>query len=312
MTVSTAAAVVPGEQSRARHPDQTGFVQIEGGRIFWERHGDGDRTILLLPTWQIVHSRIWKGQIPYLARHFRVLTFDPPGNGRSDRPAGAPAYRKRAFAAAALAVLDAAGVERATVVCWCHQAGILLAAEHGERVEGLIEIGTDVPLTVGNVERHAATFFDEDAPDSGWGRWNLHSWQRDWRGFLEFFHGAIFSTAHSTKQIEDAVGWGLETDPETILRDDDEGADAAEARALCARIRCPVLVIQGTDDEIVCGERGEAVASAIPGARLAVFEGSSHGLHARDPVRFNLLLREFAEGRIDTTAQQHRQRLEAR
>ena len=84
-------------------------------------------------------------------------------------------------------------------------------------------------------------------------------------GFLEFFHGAIFSTPHSTKQIEDAVGWGLETDAQTILRDEDEGADAAETRALCEQIRCPVLVVQGTDDQIVLRERGAAVAAAIPG-----------------------------------------------
>ena len=42
--------------------------------------------MLLLPTWSIVHSRHWKMQVPYLARHCRVLTFDGRGNGRSDRP----------------------------------------------------------------------------------------------------------------------------------------------------------------------------------------------------------------------------------
>ena len=42
--------------------------------------------MLLLPTWSIIHSRHWKMQIPYLARHCRVVTFDGRGNGRSDRP----------------------------------------------------------------------------------------------------------------------------------------------------------------------------------------------------------------------------------
>ena len=67
----------------------------------------GERTVLLLPTWSIVHSRFWKVQIPYLARHFRVVTFDGRGNGRSDRPAGADAYSANEFAADALAVMDA-------------------------------------------------------------------------------------------------------------------------------------------------------------------------------------------------------------
>ena len=59
-------------------------------RVSWERYGDGEPTVFLLPTWSIVHSRFWKAQIPYLARHFRVLTFDGRGNGRSDRPPAPP------------------------------------------------------------------------------------------------------------------------------------------------------------------------------------------------------------------------------
>lgn len=74
------------EQSRARHPDEQGYVERDGVRVLWERYGEGEPTVLLPPTWEIVHSRSWKCQIPYLARHSRVVTFDPRGNGRSDRP----------------------------------------------------------------------------------------------------------------------------------------------------------------------------------------------------------------------------------
>ncbi len=55
-------------------------------RIFWERYGDGEPAVLLLPTWTIIHSRFWKMQIPDLARRTRVITFDGRGNGRTDRP----------------------------------------------------------------------------------------------------------------------------------------------------------------------------------------------------------------------------------
>ena len=55
-------------------------------RVFWEAYGEGEETVLLLPTWSLVHSRQWKAQIHYLSRHFRVVTFDGRGNGRSDRP----------------------------------------------------------------------------------------------------------------------------------------------------------------------------------------------------------------------------------
>ena len=114
-TVSPPAAK-PSEQSRARYPDEEGFVERDGVRVFYERYGDGQETVLLLPPWSIVHSRVWKLQIPYLARHFRVLTFDGRGNGRSDRPQGAARYRTEEFARDAIAVMDATGTESATVV----------------------------------------------------------------------------------------------------------------------------------------------------------------------------------------------------
>jgi pimeloyl-ACP methyl ester carboxylesterase len=67
-------------------------------------------------TWSIIHSRHWKMQIPYLARHCRVLTFDGRGNGRSDRPVGPEAYRPAEFTADALSVMDATGTELAVLV----------------------------------------------------------------------------------------------------------------------------------------------------------------------------------------------------
>ncbi len=65
-----------GEQSRARYPDIEGFVERDGQRLFYEVYGAGEETVFLLPTWSLVHSRHWKMQIPYFARHFRVLAMD--------------------------------------------------------------------------------------------------------------------------------------------------------------------------------------------------------------------------------------------
>jgi pimeloyl-ACP methyl ester carboxylesterase len=104
------------EQTRARHPDEEGFVERGGVRVRWERYGGGEPTLLLLPAWSIIHSRQWKAQIPYLARHYRVLTFDPRGNGRSDRPPTAEAYDDDQYVADALAVLDATGTREAVLV----------------------------------------------------------------------------------------------------------------------------------------------------------------------------------------------------
>src|SRR5687768_8109137 len=95
------------EQTRARDPDESGYLERDGVRVHYEVYGAGQPTFLLLPTWSIIHSRQWKAQIPFLARDHRVVTFDGRGNGRSDRPTASEAYDEREFALDALAVLDA-------------------------------------------------------------------------------------------------------------------------------------------------------------------------------------------------------------
>jgi pimeloyl-ACP methyl ester carboxylesterase len=118
-------------------------------RVFWESYGQGDQTILFLPTWTLVHSRVWKAQIAYFARHFRVICFDPRGNGRSDRPKKLQAYAESEFAQDAIDVMDACGVDRAVCVALsrCAQRGLLLAAEHPERVAGAVFIAPLFPVS---------------------------------------------------------------------------------------------------------------------------------------------------------------------
>src|SRR5881397_4150509 len=101
---------------RARYPDADGYVERDGVKVFYEVFGQGEPTVLLMPTWSIIHSRFWKMQVPYLSRHYRVVTFDGRGNGRSDRPPGPHAYEESEYVADALAVMDATDTGRAVVV----------------------------------------------------------------------------------------------------------------------------------------------------------------------------------------------------
>src|ERR1700735_5210200 len=138
---------VAHEQSRACYPDQAGFVERDGCRLYFEVYGSGEPTVFLLPTWSIIHSRHWKMQIPYLARHCRVLTFDGRGNGRSDRPEDPNAYDEPQSAADALAVMDATGTDTAILVSFSlgAQRALWLAAEHPERVDAAVFIGPAYP-----------------------------------------------------------------------------------------------------------------------------------------------------------------------
>jgi pimeloyl-ACP methyl ester carboxylesterase len=295
---TTAEALTAREQTRARYPDADGFVERDGVRVFWERYGDADETVFLLPTWSIVHSRHWKGQIPYLARHFRVLTFDGRGNGKSDRPSEASAYTEAEFAADSLAVMEAAATERAVVAGLSCGAlwGTLLAANHPERVRGAVFIGPAVPLAPPHPERAVHSSHEPLDTDEGWAKYNHYYWLEHEREFLEFFFGRCFTEPHSTKQIEDCVGWGLEMAPETLVASNAAlGLCGLESfREVCARVRCPVLVLHGDEDAIRPHAQGAALAEAT-GGRLATLAGSGHCPQARDPVKVNLLIREFVE-----------------
>jgi len=300
MTATETRRSAGPEQTRARYPDETGYVERGGVRVFWERYGEGEPAVLFLPTWSIVHSRVWKAQIPYFARRGRVLTFDGRGNGRSDRPAEPEAYAPSEFVADALAVMDASGTERAWVVSLSMGAprAMLLGASHGDRVEGLVFIAPAVPLPPLSPRARAAEAFTEPRESyAGWEKFNRHYWLEHYEDFLEFFCGQIFNEPHSTKQIEDGIGWGLDTDPETLaLTILAPTLDQAELVELAARIRARSMVIHGTDDAIRTYASGAALAELLNG-QLATITGSGHNPQSRDPVKVNLIVRDFIKPR---------------
>ncbi|HEU0244898.1 MAG TPA: alpha/beta hydrolase [Candidatus Limnocylindrales bacterium] len=311
--VASPTRIIASWQSRARQPDASGEVVRDGVCVAWERYGaaapvPGQPTILLLPTWSIVHSRVWKLQVPYLARQFRVLTFDGRGNGRSDRPSSPSAYAAHEFVEDAVAVLDATSTERAVIVGFSMGGGyaLRLAAEHPDRVLGAVLVAPAAGLGIPHPDRSNHPFDEDLGIDEGWLRENAFSWRRDWRGYAEFFMGEVLSEPHSTKPIEDMVGWALETDPETMIRIDaapfmEHEADGVTltgrdaALDYLARVRCPALVIHGTDDHVIPFEAGRRVAEGLR-APLVAFEGGGHSPLGRDPVRVNLLIRDFVRG----------------
>jgi pimeloyl-ACP methyl ester carboxylesterase/UDP:flavonoid glycosyltransferase YjiC (YdhE family) len=283
---------------RARLPDESGYVANSGVRIHYEVHGTGQPALLLLPTWAIVDSRHWKMQIPFLARNYRVITFDPRGNGRSDRPRDPAAYADAAFASDIRAVLDATGTERAVLGAFCTGFvwALLFAAAHPQRVDGIITIAPTLPIPP--ADPWAGHSF-EDVPDTteGWAKENRHYWQRDWRGYVEFFMSQIATEPHSTKPYDDLVEWGMQTDAATMLCDADaprQIADESEAVRLCRSLACPVLVIGGDQDKIVPPERTLRIAE-LTGAELLVIEGGGHAPHVRYPVAVNHAIRDFAD-----------------
>jgi pimeloyl-ACP methyl ester carboxylesterase/predicted glycosyltransferase len=291
------------EAGRAREPDVQGVVERDGVRLAYEVFGEGRTpTVLLMPTWSIVPSRFWKAQVGHLARRYRVVTFDGRGSGRSDRPAGAAAYTDGQYAADTVAVLDATGTGQAVLVSLsCGAAwSVHVAAAHPERVLGLFAIAPSCGLSVPTPGRDGIPWDARLDGHEGWASYNKHVWlEGDYDAFLQFFFGQMFSEPHSTKQIEDCIGWGRDVAPATLVdttagRLGCDGAVCEPLEPLCRQVRCPVTVVHGTDDRVRSPAVGKRLAE-LTGGDLVLLEGAGHGPPARDPVRVNHLISEFVD-----------------
>lgn len=268
---------------RAIEPVEAGFVERAGARIGYEVFGDGGRpTLLLMPTYAIVHARMWKMLLPYLARHYRVVLWDGVGNGRSDRPGDPTRYSAQEHVADTLAVLSATRTQRVIALGKSTAAhrSLRLAAEHPGLVEGLVLVGPNTPLGSPVAPEVAEAFLSQD---------------RD--RFAEAFMSTAFPEPHSSKAIEDGCGWAAETDMATLVTAYlAEQPDPDAFRELAARVACPVLVVQGTADRITPPDHSSSLVDAIgENASLLLMKGSGHAPGARDSVRMSLVVREFVE-----------------
>lgn len=296
---------------RAKLPSLEGSVDRNGVKIHYEVYGEGPDTILFVPTWSLVHSRIYKAQIPYFSEHFRCVTYDARGNGKSDRPVEVEAYSLDNFVDDALAVMDATGTESAILFGYSF-SGLLcaiLAAEFPERVRAAVTVGISSPLVPPYACRAPEAFDAKRVRYEGWDKWNRHHWTENYPDFADFFMGKIFIEPHSTKQIEDGVAWALETNGATIVKTIDARASSRFQidEAMHRRIRCPMLVIYGEDDPVVPPDASRAVA-AVTGAELMMAPGAGHAPHARFPAKINTAMRDFLARKLGTWEPQKKSR----
>jgi pimeloyl-ACP methyl ester carboxylesterase/predicted glycosyltransferase len=288
---------------RARLPDREGYVERDGVRIHYEVHGAAGPTLLLLPAWTFFDSRLWQAMYASLARWFRVVQYDPRGSARSDTPAGWEAYTDAETTADAVAVLDATGSEQ-VIVCGISGGGSLalrLAADHPDRVLGVVAIApalgvaVDSPLTL---ETWQGDFDESDVVTL----FNRELWQTSegFRRWIEWFALLNNLEPNSSWPIEEAITWSEEIPASSTIDHFDANLREAawrtrdESLAMLARITCPTVVLQGTDDLTVPRENSERLAEVL-GCELVVLEGAAHNLVGQHPVRVALEIRRFAE-----------------
>jgi predicted glycosyltransferase len=144
-----------------------------------------------------------------------------------------------------------------------------------------------------------AGLFTRRLPRVGWLRFSGRYWRDHYGAFAEWWaRRRMFTTPHSTKQIEDAIGWAHGSDPEALaasaVSDLAAPATRRDQLALAQRVTCPVLVVSSRHDRTTPHADAVALARVTGGELVAVPDGA-HVPNARKPVPVNLALARLAE-----------------
>jgi pimeloyl-ACP methyl ester carboxylesterase len=265
--------------------DETGTAKNGSVNIAWRRYGDGAQTVLIVPTWNFVDSRVVRYQVAGLRGRFRVITYDARGSGESEHPA--TGYSFHDHARDALAVLDTTNTTSAFVVAASAgtHAAVLLALDSPARVRRLALVAPPMEVVTTGAASVQADEADSDEP----------SWRSEYEAFVPWFISAVFPESDMDATISEIVEIGLQADHAMLLQQATE-LDWKEAPRLLGDLGCPTLVVHGTDDRTLNQKSVEDVAAAIPEAQLSLLEGLGHRPDISRPDLVNeLLLGFFAE-----------------
>jgi UDP:flavonoid glycosyltransferase YjiC (YdhE family) len=169
--------------------------------------------------------------------------------------------------------------------------------DHPDRVLAMVAISSNVPVVEVFTDRMQTDFDARLEVYEGWAKENRHYWTEEFDGYLDFFFSKVASEPHSTKIREDLVGWGLQTDPATLICTidaEDPFHELEFAEDAIRALSCPVLAITGDRDQIVPTERSRRFAE-LCAAELLVVDGAGHSPQTRYPVVVNHAIKAFVD-----------------
>ncbi|WP_020397930.1 alpha/beta hydrolase [Kordiimonas gwangyangensis] len=271
------------------------FLERDGHRIGYRVMGEGDVTLLFLPCFQIVDSRVYRAQVDYFATRCRVVTYDARGCGHSSRPEAHEAYSVPEMVEDGKAILNALGIEKvvATGVSRGGHMAALFAAYYPEMTAAAFIMAPTAPFGPENPAVTPESMMAVRDEYHDWEKYNVHYIRNHFKDFAEFFAYKALSDKHSEKLITDGVSWSDATDAEVIIKVSTLMPDIArEGEDIYRKVACPVTVIHGADDMVVPVEKGALVAEIL-GVPLVRMEGVGHVPCSRYPVEVNRMLEDF-------------------
>jgi pimeloyl-ACP methyl ester carboxylesterase len=267
-------------RTEAENPPIGGFIKVDGVRVHYLEQGSGPPIVLLHGNGATVEDWTASGLFDQLAADHRVIAFDRPGFGYSDRPRST-VWTPKAQADVIAKAIAQLGIERPLVVG--HSFGTLvtlaLALEHTELVRGIVLIGgyyyatvrADAVLTsppaipiIGDAMRYTVSPLIAAAISP--------------LAAKKIFHPAPVSDKFEAFPI------ALSFRPSQIRAEAAEAGmmipAAASLNKRLGELDLPVTIIAGAGDKMVFpGPQSERLHAALPGSRLHMIEGAGHMVH---------------------------------
>jgi len=230
---------------------------------------------------------------PELTAAYHLVAFDLRGHGNSGKPWRGEDYKdSKLWADDVLAVMDATGLKKPTVVGWSY-GGFVVAnfiEHHGTaRIGGVMLVGSAAGLLEAN--------FAPPAPDVA--KMMAENRARQVSGDItQNMQGAKGSVGFLTAKPGDAAWQDLAAAGNLLLLPYVRTAMAGRSldnRAVLPKINVPTVVMRGSADGVITQAQAEDLTKAIKGAKLSVIDGAGHSPFYETPARFNTELAAFAK-----------------
>ncbi|MFZ0504455.1 MAG: alpha/beta hydrolase [Chthoniobacterales bacterium] len=281
MAMSSVARSDAAQQTAAATPASTGFVDVDGGKLYYEESGQGAQTVVLLHD-GVVDSAVWNEVWPEFCQHFRTIRYDRRGFGKS--PPTTSWYSEIDDLAALFHHL---GVGRVALVGSSHggELAIDFTLAHPDMVQELVLVGpvlSGMPYSLYFLDRGKQAYGllqkgDVKGATTEWSKDKfLIEPQNDGarRKLLELL------TANSQDLTHEATDMIMARKP---------------AIGRLGAIKAPTLIITGADDIPDVHAHAGAIEAGIPSARRVVMDGVGHLLYLEKPAEFARLAINFLE-----------------
>ncbi|RYG38621.1 MAG: alpha/beta hydrolase [Burkholderiales bacterium] len=269
------------KRAEARHPPLGKFVTIGNTRLHYVERGEGPPVVLIHGNATMIHDWIISGALDALARSHRVIAFDRPGFGYSDRPRD-QIWTPKAQADVLRAALSRLDVTDATVIGHSlgTQVAIALALDHPEAVGRLILLGgyyfatprLDVAIASGASLPLVGDILSETlSPLVGAATSPLAS-------------AKLFSPAPVTEAWHTGFPHGLALRPSQMRAEAADGAQITQTAMVLAKryweLTLPVTIIAGAGDKISNPVRqSKRLHETLASSTFSLVEGSGHMVH---------------------------------